>query len=67
VLREQEAHASLVAQAKVSNNLLEREMDRSYRDLGEAVWAASASLTGLDAENLVARSGAMRVNSAATP
>jgi len=34
---------------------------------GEAVWAASASLTGLDAENLVARSGAMRVNSAATP
>ncbi len=39
VLREQVAHASLVAQAKVSNNLLEREMDRSYRDLGEAVWA----------------------------
>ncbi len=39
VLREQVEHATTIAQAKVSSNLLEREMDRSYRDLGEAVWA----------------------------
>jgi hypothetical protein len=39
VLREQVEHATTIAQAKVTSNLLEREMDRSYRDLGEAVWA----------------------------
>ncbi len=38
-LREQVDHLNQVAQAKVSSNLLERDMDRAYRDLGEAVWA----------------------------
>lgn len=38
-LREQVDHLNEVAQAKVSSNLLERDMDRAYRDLGEAVWA----------------------------
>ncbi|MFZ5440610.1 MAG: hypothetical protein ACOZQL_11420 [Myxococcota bacterium] len=39
VLREQVEHASSIAQAKVSSNMLERDLDRAYRDLGEAVWA----------------------------
>lgn len=39
VLREQVDHLSTMAQAKVSSNMLERDMDRAYRDLGEAVWA----------------------------
>lgn len=39
VLREQVNHLSNMAQAKVSSNMLERDMDRAYRDLGEAVWA----------------------------
>lgn len=39
VLRQQVDHLNEVAQAKVSSNLLERDMDRAYRDLGEAVWA----------------------------
>jgi septal ring factor EnvC (AmiA/AmiB activator) len=39
VLREQVDHLSNMAQAKVSSNMLERDMDRAYRDLGEAVWA----------------------------
>lgn len=39
VLREQVEHASNMAQAKVGSNMLERDLDRAYRDLGEAVWA----------------------------
>lgn len=39
LLREQVEHASAVAQAKVASNLNERDLDRAYRDLGEAVWA----------------------------
>ena len=39
VLREQVEYASALAQAKVSSNVLVRDLDRSYRDLGEAVWA----------------------------
>jgi predicted nucleic acid-binding Zn-ribbon protein len=39
VLREQVEHATALAQAKVSSNLGERDLDRAYRDLGEAVWA----------------------------
>jgi hypothetical protein len=39
VLREQVEHATAMAQAKVGSNLLERDLDRAYRDLGEAVWA----------------------------
>jgi septal ring factor EnvC (AmiA/AmiB activator) len=38
-LKEQVEHLNQVAQAKVASNLLERDMDRAYRDLGEAVWA----------------------------
>jgi hypothetical protein len=38
-LREQVAHNADLAQAKVSMNFLERDLDRAYRDLGEAVWA----------------------------
>jgi septal ring factor EnvC (AmiA/AmiB activator) len=39
VLREQVDHLTHMAQAKVASNMLERDMDRAYRDLGEAVWA----------------------------
>ena len=39
ILREQVEHTSAMAQAKVQSNLLQRDLDRSYRDLGEAVWA----------------------------
>lgn len=38
-LREQVEHLNDVAMAKVASNMLERDMDRAYRDLGEAVWA----------------------------
>ncbi|MER2561568.1 MAG: hypothetical protein ABTQ32_12635 [Myxococcaceae bacterium] len=38
-LREQVEHLNQIAQAKVSSKMLERDMDRAYRDLGEAVWA----------------------------
>jgi hypothetical protein len=39
LLREQVEHATAMAQAKVGSNMLERDLDRAYRDLGEAVWA----------------------------
>lgn len=39
LLREQVEHAAALAQSKVRSNLLESELDRAYRDLGEAVWA----------------------------
>jgi len=39
VLRQQVEHATAMAQAKVASNILERDLDRAYRDLGEAVWA----------------------------
>ena len=39
VLREQVQHATAIAQAKVHSNVLDRDLDRAYRDLGEAVWA----------------------------
>ncbi len=39
VLREQVEYATKVAQAKVGSNVLDRDLDRAYRDLGEAVWA----------------------------
>jgi septal ring factor EnvC (AmiA/AmiB activator) len=39
VLREQVDHVTALAQSKVASNMLERDMDRAYRDLGEAVWA----------------------------
>lgn len=38
-LKSQVAHLNDVAMAKVASNVLERDMDRAYRDLGEAVWA----------------------------
>jgi septal ring factor EnvC (AmiA/AmiB activator) len=38
-LREQVAHTTRLAEAKVANNMLTRDLDRAYRDLGEAVWA----------------------------
>ena len=38
-LREQVEHLNNMALAKVASNMLERDMDRAYRDLGEAVWA----------------------------
>ena len=38
-LRRQVEHMASLAQAKVSQNLLERDLDRAFRDLGEAVWA----------------------------
>ena len=28
-----------MAQAKVGSNMMDRDLDRAYRDLGEAVWA----------------------------
>lgn len=39
VLRQQVEHAASIAQAKVGSNMLDRDLDRAYRDLGEAVWA----------------------------
>lgn len=39
VLREQVEHATSMAQTKVRSNLLDRDLDKAYRDLGEAVWA----------------------------
>lgn len=39
VLRQQVEHAATMAQAKVGSNMLDRDLDRAYRDLGEAVWA----------------------------
>lgn len=39
LLREQVQHATDMAQAKVASNFLERDLDRAYRDLGEALWA----------------------------
>ena len=39
LLREQVEHTSNMAQAKVQSNLLERDLDRAYKELGEAVWA----------------------------
>lgn len=38
-LRKQVEHMASLAQAKVAQNLLERDLDRAFRDLGEAVWA----------------------------
>jgi uncharacterized protein YoxC len=38
-LRKQVEQATTLAQAKVSSNILSRDLDRAYRDLGEAVWA----------------------------
>jgi len=35
-LRAQVEHLSAIAQAKVTQNLTERELDRAFRDLGEA-------------------------------
>jgi predicted nucleic acid-binding Zn-ribbon protein len=39
VLKDQVEHAAAMAQAKVGSNMLDRDLDRAYRDLGEAVWA----------------------------
>jgi hypothetical protein len=39
VLKEQVQYATTMAQTKVHSNLLERDLDKAYRDLGEAVWA----------------------------
>ncbi len=39
ILREQVEYATKMAQAKVGSNVLDRDLDRAYRDLGEAVWA----------------------------
>ncbi len=39
VLRAQVEHAAAMAQAKVGSNMLERDLDRAYRELGEGVWA----------------------------
>ena len=38
-LRDQVEMTAKLAQAKVTSNFLERDLDRAYRDLGEAVWA----------------------------
>ena len=38
-LRDQVERTAALAQAKVTQNFLERDLDRAYRDLGEAVWA----------------------------
>lgn len=38
-LREQVQYLAQLAQAKVARNVLERDLDRAYRDLGETVWA----------------------------
>jgi chorismate mutase len=39
LLREQVELATNLAQAKVQSNLNQRDLERAYRDLGEAVWA----------------------------
>ena len=39
VLRDQVEHLSALAMAKTQNNVLTRDLDRAYRDLGEALWA----------------------------
>ncbi len=39
VLRAQVEYATSMAQAKVGSNMMDRDLDRAYRDLGEAVWA----------------------------
>ncbi len=39
ILREQVEHTAAMAQAKVQSNVLERDLDRAYKELGEAVWA----------------------------
>lgn len=39
ILREQVEHATNMAQAKVQSNMNQRDLERAYRDLGEAVWA----------------------------
>ncbi len=38
-LRAQVEHMASLAQAKVAQNMVERDLDRAFRDLGEAVWA----------------------------
>lgn len=38
-LRDQVEKTAQLAQLKVTQNFLERDLDRAYRDLGEAVWA----------------------------
>lgn len=38
-LRKQAEKMTALAQAKVQSSFLERDLDRAYRDLGEAVWA----------------------------
>ena len=38
-LREQVDLSAKMAQAKVTSNFLERDLDRAYHDLGQAVWA----------------------------
>ncbi len=38
-LRKQVEHMANLAQAKVAQNMLDRDLDRAFRDLGEAVWA----------------------------
>src|SRR5258708_34857769 len=38
-LRDPVETTTRLAQAKVTQNFLERDLDRAYRDLGEAVWA----------------------------
>ena len=38
-LRKQVEHMASLAQAKVAQNMLERDLDRAFRNLGEAVWA----------------------------
>ena len=38
-LRKQVEHMASLAQAKVAQNMLERDLDRAFRDLGESVWA----------------------------
>jgi predicted nucleic acid-binding Zn-ribbon protein len=38
-LRDQVEKTAALAQAKVASNFLERDLDRAYKDLGEAVWA----------------------------
>ncbi len=38
-LREQVNYLAALAQAKVARNVLERDLDRAYRELGETVWA----------------------------
>ncbi|MBL8952260.1 MAG: hypothetical protein JNK82_15885 [Myxococcaceae bacterium] len=38
-LREQVDLSAKMAQAKVTSNFLERDLERAYKELGEAVWA----------------------------